>query len=173
MEAELEVLNLEAAREELARLQEINEARDARIARLEREAGELWEALAPFAKLGAELPEMYPGFYLLEHKCSWPRADEFRRAAAALGLIGEGCGRGARAETKEPAEAGTTNPRPGEIVAALWEGAAARMTRLREAYEELGGAGAPALFIALRPLWRRYEAGERSEELWTAIMELA
>ncbi len=53
-----------------------------------------------------------------------------------------------------------------------WENAEKYLKVIEEAYQEIGLPGAYGLAMAIIPLKERFEAGERTEELYEAIMEL-
>jgi hypothetical protein len=53
-----------------------------------------------------------------------------------------------------------------------WENAEKYLYDVRERYEEIGPAGAPALRLTIEPLVTRYETGERTQALYDAIMAL-
>lgn len=51
-----------------------------------------------------------------------------------------------------------------------WDKAKARIQEVRETYAAIGAAGIPGLAIVLNPLLLRLERGERTVELYDAIM---
>ena len=54
-----------------------------------------------------------------------------------------------------------------------WEKALKHLERCEKAYAEIGSSGYFALNAVIRPLRDRYNKGERSQELYNAIMEIA
>ena len=52
-----------------------------------------------------------------------------------------------------------------------WERAEKYLNDLIQGYEEIGPCGMFVLILTLYPLRQRYEQGERTQELYDAIME--
>jgi hypothetical protein len=53
-----------------------------------------------------------------------------------------------------------------------WEEAKNHLNEIRLEYTEIGSSGLLALFLSIDPLLRRYEKGERTQELYDSIMAL-
>jgi hypothetical protein len=53
-----------------------------------------------------------------------------------------------------------------------WEDAKKYLDHIRIRYTEIGAAGLLGLYVAIDPLLVRYEKGERTQELYDAIMSL-
>lgn len=53
-----------------------------------------------------------------------------------------------------------------------WEEAKAYLDMMITAYQAIGFAGAFGLALTLMPLKKRYDSGERTQELYDAIMEI-
>jgi uncharacterized membrane protein len=51
-----------------------------------------------------------------------------------------------------------------------WDRAFEHLQKLRELYAKLGAPGIPALNAVLNPLLLRYERGERTRELYEAML---
>lgn len=54
-----------------------------------------------------------------------------------------------------------------------WEEARKYLRCAERAYTSIGSAGYPALTVVIRPLRDRYNAGERSQELYDEIMAIS
>ena len=54
-----------------------------------------------------------------------------------------------------------------------WEIAEKRLKEVEEAYTEIGSAGYFTLNVVIRPLRDRFNAGERTEELYNLIMGIS
>ena len=53
-----------------------------------------------------------------------------------------------------------------------WERAEKHLAFIKRAYSEIGVSGNPALVLVIMPLEKRFAEGERTEALFSEIMEL-
>lgn len=53
-----------------------------------------------------------------------------------------------------------------------WEEAKTHLFTMKEAYEEIGWSGSFGLSMTINPLVKRFESGERTEELYEDIMDV-